>query len=72
MTADMFKLRLLRATRIGERLVLAGAEICVNAAEARALITAGRARLADEADLVALLELTRPTTSHCPRAPLTR
>lgn len=51
----MFRLKLLRATSIGTRRMVAGAELQADAQSARELIESGAARLADDADLPRLI-----------------
>lgn len=57
----MFKLKMLCADTINGRRLLAGCEIEVDAATARDWISAGRARLTDEADLAVLLDVLNPS-----------
>lgn len=52
----MFRLKLLRATSIGTRRMVAGAELQADAQSARELIEAGAARLVDDGDLPRLIQ----------------
>jgi hypothetical protein len=55
----MFDIKLLRASTIGPRRVLAGTDIKVDASTAFEMIRSGQGRLVDESDLGLLIESTK-------------
>jgi hypothetical protein len=71
-TTTLFRCRLLQACRLADRLHLAGAVLELGAHDAADLIRAGRACLADDADMGPLLDATAVNGSRWPRAVHTR
>lgn len=58
--ASLFGVRILRASTVGPRRLVVGAQVKVDAATAAQMLRDGQARLLDEADLTVLAELVSP------------
>ena len=72
MTSEQFKVRLLRAAHVGDRVALRGSVVNAPAIDAAALIRSGHAVLVDLADLGPLLDALPASANLLPRAVLAR